>query len=128
MNYYFEPVNLKQWNMFENVKTENHVEHFLAVKSMKLGDIVLLHVGKQDKKKVSGVYAYGEIIKAPYILKNSPNEYCNGKNTVDVQFIKISYGNPLIDEHICKRIFNQFRSVHLLKNKGVSELLNIMQF
>ncbi len=40
MNYYFEPVNLKQWNMFNNVKNIGHVEPFLAVKSMEIGDLV----------------------------------------------------------------------------------------
>jgi hypothetical protein len=44
-----EPVNLKQWNMFQLVNGPGHVEPFLATQSMHLGDVVLLHVGQQDK-------------------------------------------------------------------------------
>lgn len=93
MNYYFEPVNLKQWNMFNNIKHIGHIETFLAVKSMAICDLVFLYVGQQDKTKESGVYAYGEIIKEPYVLKDSPRDYCNNKNTVDVRIKYISYLN-----------------------------------
>ena len=57
---------------------------------MQLGDIVILHVGKQDPAHESGVYAYGTVIYGPYILENRPAEYCNNKLTVDVR-IDISY-------------------------------------
>jgi len=50
MNIYFEPVNVNQWNMFEKVSGVGHVEPFLAVKSMVEDDLVLLHVGSQNKK------------------------------------------------------------------------------
>ena len=43
--YYFEPVNLNQWNMFEKVRNVGHVEPFLATKEMHKGNIMLLHVG-----------------------------------------------------------------------------------
>lgn len=43
--YYFEPVNVNQWNMFEKVKNIGHVEPFLATASMNVGDTMLLHVG-----------------------------------------------------------------------------------
>ena len=40
MNYYFEPVNLKKWNMFREVKNIGHIEPMLATKDMKINDIV----------------------------------------------------------------------------------------
>lgn len=48
MCIFLEPVNLRQWNLFDNVKGSGHVECFLATRDMQLGDIVILHVGKQD--------------------------------------------------------------------------------
>lgn len=126
MQYFFEPVNIKQWDMFKIVKSIGHIEPFLAVKSMKLGDIVLLHVGKQDKRKESGVYAYGEIVKGPYILKDRPDDYCNNKNTVDVKIKYINYSMPVIDSIKCKTIFTQFRTVHKLSDKSVNRLLDIV--
>ena len=125
MQYFFEPINLIQWNMFEKVKSVGHIEPFLAVKNMQLGDIVLLHVGKQDKSKESGVYAYGTIVKGPYILTNSPEDYCNNKNTVDVKIKYISYGEPLIDTNKSKLIFSQFRRVYKLSIESVDKLLEL---
>lgn len=126
MNYYFEPVNIKQWNMFEVVKNVGHIEPFLAVKSMQLGDIVILNVGKQDKSKESGVYAYGEIVKGPYILTDRVEDYCNNKNTVDVEIKYISYGKPLLTSSQTKEIFNQFRTVHKLSDESVTRLKEII--
>lgn len=50
MRIYLEPVNLRQWNLFDNVKGSGHVECFLATRDMQLGDIVILHVGKQTPR------------------------------------------------------------------------------
>lgn len=75
MTFYIEPVNLRQWNLFDNVKGSGHVECFLATRDMQLGDIVILHVGKQYPVHESGVYAYGTVIYGPYILENRPAEY-----------------------------------------------------
>lgn len=58
MRFYVEPVNLRQWNLFDKVKGPGHVECFLATRDMQLGDIIILHVGKQDPAHESGVYAY----------------------------------------------------------------------
>ncbi|NLK23287.1 MAG: EVE domain-containing protein [Clostridiales bacterium] len=125
MQYYFEPVNLKQWNMFEKVKNVGHIEPFLAVKSMKIGDIVLLHVGKQDNNVESGVYAYGEVVKEPYILKDKPEDYCNNKNTVDVKIQYINYNEPILNSDKCKLIFTQFRRVYKLSDNSVNELMKL---
>lgn len=125
MNYFFEPVNLKQWDMFQKVKDINHVETFLATKEMKMGDIVLLHVGKQERKRESGVYAWGTIIKAPYILKNCPTDYCNNKNAVDVKIEYISWDAPIIKTSKDK-IFQQYRTVHRLSDSTVEKLCRLL--
>lgn len=123
MNYYFEPVNLKQWNMFEKVKSAGHVETFLATKIMSLGDKMLLYVGKQVPHVGPGIYAVGEIISAPYILRNSPTDYCNNKTSVDVRIDSIQYENPIVPGELCKKIFRQFRSVHKISDEGVTFFL-----
>ncbi len=110
--YFFEPVNLKQWNMFEKVSGVGHVEPFLATQSMNYGDLVLLHVGKQDRRYESGIYAYGTIVEGPFILEDHPTDYCNHKNTVMIRFDKIVYNTPLISHDDCKAFIHQFRTVH----------------
>ncbi len=127
MHLYFEPVNLLQWNLFQKVKDIGHVECFLATKSMNIGDIVLLHVGKHDRKYESGIYAYGKIIRAPYILHNSPKDYCNEKLSVDVQISDISFNEPMIHEDMCKKIFHQFRRVHRIDETASTQIRAILK-
>lgn len=114
MEYYFEPVNLNQWPMFEKVKKLGHIEPFLATKSMSRGDVLLLHVGSQDASTKSGIYAIAEIDTEPFVLTNHPNDYCNGKLSVNAKFVRIDYNNPIINKDDCKKIISQFRTVHKL--------------
>lgn len=114
MRFYIEPVNLHQWNLFDKVEGPGHIECFLATRDMQLGDIVMLHVGKQDSAHESGIYAYGTVIYGPYILENRPSEYCNNKLTVDVKIDRIEYDKPLITHEQCKRYTGQYRSVHAI--------------
>lgn len=118
--YYFEPVNVNLWNMFEKVKNIGHVEPFLATSSMNIGDTMLLHVGSQNKNYESGIYAVGTIVKAPYILENSPQDYCNNKLTVNVRIDKINYSSPYITHEECKAFINQFRTAHKVSEEHYS--------
>lgn len=122
--YYFEPVNVNQWNMFEKVKNIGHVEPFLATSSMNIGDTMLLHVGSQNKKYESGIYAVGTIVKAPYILENSPQDYCNNKLTVNVRIDKINYSYPYITHEECKAFINQFRTAHKISEEHYALIEN----
>lgn len=115
MNYYYEPVNINQWDLFEKVKKVGHVEPMLAVKGMKPGDVVLLHVGQQNKKRTSGIYAIGKILGEPYILRDSPQDYCNNKNTIDVEIVRIDFDEPLITHEDTKEFIAQFRTVHKIQ-------------
>ena len=120
MNYFMEPINLEMWPMFEKVTGVNHVECFLATSEMKKGDILFLHVGRQVMKYESGIYAVGEIISNPYILHNSPDDYCNEKNTVDVRILKIDYKEPFVTHGECLEYTNQFRTAHKLDCEKVT--------
>ena len=111
---YLEPVNLKQWNMFVKVKGPGHLEPFLATKAMAPGDLVLLHVGQQDSRYESGIYAYGRVVEGPFILTDHPDDYCNGKNTVIVRFDRIEYDSPMISHEDCREFSGQFRTVHMI--------------
>ena len=119
---FYEPVNLKQWNMLEKVSGSGHVEPFLATKEMSVGDVVLLHVGSQDKRYESGIYAIGRVVKNPYILEDHPQDYCNGKNTVDVEISEIVSGKPLMTHDECKKYIRQFRTVHKISEIWYDEI------
>lgn len=119
---FYEPVNLKQWNMFEKVSGPGHEEPFLATNDMSIGDVVLLHVGAQDRRYESGVYAFGKVVHGPYILRDHPQDYCNGKNTVDVEIIKIVRSKPLMTHDECKKYIRQFRTVHRVNEIWYDEI------
>ncbi len=123
MSIYYEPVNVFQWNMFEKVSGFGHVETFYATKSMEPGDIVLLHVGSQNKDYQSGIYAFGTIIKAPYILRDHPEDYCNNRNTVDVRIDYICYGTPLFSHQEAAVFIRQFRTVHRIEDRYYPSIL-----
>ena len=127
MNIYYEPVNLLQWDMFENVREIGHVEPFLATKSMRIGDIVLLHVGQQHKRYDSGVYAIGVIESMPYIVRNSPQDYCNNKLSVDIRIVKINYSYPYISHQTCKHFINQFRTVHKIQTMHYMSIMDYLK-
>ena len=126
MNIYFEPVNVNQCNIFEKVSGIGHVEPFLATKSMEEGDLVLLHVGSQNKKYERGIYAYGTIVKEPYILENSPEDYCNNKNICDVRIDYICYGAPLITHAELTEFIKQFRTVHMINGEFYGKILDVI--
>ena len=123
MNIYYEPVNVNVWNMFEKVECEGHIEWFSALNSMSIGDIVLLHVGKQNPKYISGVYGVGVIVKGPYILNTIQ---ANNKKVVDVRIDKISYTNPFITHDECRNFINQFRAAHKIDENHYSNILEII--
>lgn len=122
MNYFMEPINLEMWPMFEKITGVNHVECFLATSEMKKGDILFLHVGRQVMKYESGIYAVGEIVSNPYILHDSPDDYCNEKNTVDVRILKIDYKEPFVTHDECLEYINQFRTTHKMEYDKGTEL------
>lgn len=121
-----EPINLDMWPMFEKITGKGHVECFLATKDMKKGDMLFLHVGTQNSEYRSGIYAVGEIQTNPYILHNSPDDYCNEKNTVDVKIIMINYNEPILEHSDCTNYISQFRTTHMLVYEKGCELYNII--
>ena len=127
MNIFYEPVNLTQWNMFEAVKSVGHEEPFLATQAMEIGDCILLHVGQQDKRYRSGVYAIGEVISTPAILNNRPNDYCNNKLSVWVRIMRINYTEPYISHETCKEFVNQFRTVHKIETIHYAKIHNLLE-
>ena len=102
------------------------VEPFLATQSMNLGDIVLLHVGQQDKNYESGVYAYGTVIDGPFILTDHPDDYCNGKNTVMIKIERIEYSKPFISHDTCKEFSGQFRTVHRIDPCFYDQIMQLL--
>lgn len=126
MNIYFGPINLNVWDMFNKINEIGQVETFLATKDMNVGDILLLYVGGQKNDVESGVYAIARITSNVFVLRENPDDYCNNKRTIKAEILKISYNNPLADENLCKQMFNQFRSVHRMKDLDQIELASVL--
>jgi len=123
MNTYFEPINLNVWDMFSKVKSNEHIETFIATKEMNVEDFLLLYVESQKSEISSCVYAIARITTKVFIMKDSPDDYCNNRRTVRAHIYKISFNKPIIDNSICKQIFNQFRSVHRIRDLSKIEVV-----
>lgn len=125
MNLYFVPVDIRHWNMFEAVQKSGHVESFIATKTMTSGDLVVLHVGQQDKKIASGIYACGTVITEPYVKENAPGERCNNRLTVDVRIDSISFSKPYISHEACRKYIKQFRTAHRIDSAWHDEIMSL---
>ena len=126
MDIYYEPINLRQWNMFERVSGIGHIEAFLATKNMRVGDIVLLHVGKQVSTIQSGVYAYGHVVELPAIYLGNQEEKCYDNLSVLVKIVRIRHDIPLINEEESKKIFTQFRRVHRVNDAYYDKIIKLI--
>ena len=108
--FYIQPVNLKQWMMFEKVKGVGHIEDFYGLRTIKEGDLMLFYVGPQDSRYESGIYAYGTVIERPfYSTINDENKW-----RVIVQFDRIRNDRPIISHQDCLLFTKGFKVVHAI--------------
>lgn len=128
MKIYYSPINLNLYNIFEKLTEPGIERHFLATKSMKPGDLILFHIGNQNKKFESGVYAYGIVLEEPYIYLDNPNDFCYEKNCVNVGIIDLNKEKPIIPtEEITEFIKPSIRR-HLIKEEYYNTILKMLGF
>lgn len=122
-NFFYEPVNLLQWNMLEKVNNIGHIEPFLATSKMKVNDIILLHVGSQKPNVASGIYGVAKIIEFPNIYLGNKDDYCYNKLSIKAEIIKYDK-SLLLDHKNCTKFITQFRTVHQINPQYNLELYN----
>ena len=88
-NYFFRSINpLDEWNLFS--KKEGNVTSYYGHSKMKIGDIVLLCIGKQDDSLKDGVYGIGKVLGKVYKE--------DGRYRVKIKLIKKAKRNePFLD-------------------------------
>lgn len=128
MAIFYSPIDVNKYNIFEKIKGPGVIERFLATNDMELDDILIFHVGKQNPNYESGVYAYGKVVKEPYILENHPEDYCNNQNTVDVEVIDIRYDKPFIPFSETKDFIEPYQSRHRISEQYHSFLLKKLNY
>lgn len=128
MDIYFEPVNLNHWDMFNVISGRGHIETLLATKSMSLGDLVLIHVGAQNSQFASGIYAYGTVVKEPYIYQDSRDAHCYNRCSVDVRIDYINEVAPIITHYEIAHYVRQFRTVHKIDSIYYDNILNAINY
>ncbi|MCL2146334.1 MAG: hypothetical protein FWH52_00880 [Synergistaceae bacterium] len=116
MKYFFEPINLRVWNIFIEICSFSYEESFYATKEMEIGDTVFFYVTKKNNRIPSGIYGNGIITKPPYTIDN-------GRYMADVKIKYLRFDEPIIEFDICKRFLTQFRSVHRIDNDIMVELM-----
>ena len=117
MKIYFNPVDTRRWNMFEEVLGIGHIEDFYAVKSMEIGDIMLLHVGSHDNRYKSGVYAAGVVVTEPFEKE---------RLRVLVRITQIQRVTPIITTAEVWKFNQQFRSVHMIDPQYYDKIMQYL--
>lgn len=118
MKIFFQPVNLIRWNMFENVNAYKYVESFYSNKSMEIGDVIVLYIGKQVDSIESGVYGFATIISEPSKILDDADDLKNNRHFVYAMIDILSFSRPLIREQKCKELFRQFQTTHQVKEES----------
>jgi len=117
MKYFFEPINLSDWNIFKKVNTFSYQESFYGTKEMKIGDMLFLYVTSGNKEISSGIYGNGIIISEP------DDNNSEQRIRVNVRIKYIRFDEPILKYDICKQYIKQFRSVHRIDETIMSGLM-----
>ena len=123
MQIFYSPIDITKCNIFEEIKDLESIFRVKSTKKMKKGDLVLLHLGKQDKNYPSGVYAYGKIVKEPYLLTDEPNDFCNNMDVVDLKILKINESPFMFSEETDKFI-QPYQTPHIIDKIYYNEIFN----
>ena len=116
MNYFLEPINIAEWNLFKEVCDYCYEESFYATKEMKSGDMIIFYIIKDDDKVPDGIYGNAIIIKNPYMVDSK-------RYMVDVKIKYIRFDEPIISFDLCKQYLKQFRSVHKIESDIMVRLM-----
>ena len=123
MQIFYSPIDIYQCNIFEEIEGPGAIFRVKSTSTMKNGDLVIMHLGHQNPKYESGVYAYGEIVKEPYFLTNEPDDYCNNMNAVDLKIINIKESPFMVYEETNKFIKPYQISHKVKEEKYYAEIL-----
>ncbi|HBJ1652004.1 HNH endonuclease [Clostridium botulinum] len=119
MKYFYYPVKLARWNIFDETKGEGDVVDFYATKATNIGDKCFLYVGNNEFERQQGIYAYGIVIEVGVENKTS-KKYCL------IKIEKIQYDKPLINFEECKELIIPFRGKHIIDLDKVEQLLHYL--
>ena len=128
MNYFFEPINNIEWNLFEEINDVGFIDTYIGTKSMEMGDYLILYIGDQDPKVNPGVYAVAKIISKPYVFSDVRfiNSHCYNRVSVDARITLLSKTKPLIVKSEMRKIVNQFRSAHKIDSSKYVYIKNLL--
>ena len=127
MNIYYQQQDATFWHENPDGKGVGIKDNFFATKSMHIGDLMLYHLGGQDKDVIPGVYAVGIIISEPYIFKDPRWTHDLWVDTVIVRF-RSTEEKPLISDEISK-VFGgiyRVRKVGRIDNSLHELILNLI--
>lgn len=115
MKYFYYPVNLVRWNIFNKTDGIGDIVDFYATDATSMGDFIIFYVGRNSYERQPGIYAYGIVVDIG--IENGTNKkYCYIKLTT------IQYNKPLIDFKICKQLIAPYNSNHIIQGEKLDKL------
>ena len=97
-------------------------ETFSGTSDMKIGDYLLIYVGKKDNDKEAGIYALAEIVKEPFVNDNE-EDVSFGKLAVKAKYLIVS-DEVIIPYEKTIEMAKQIQNAHLIENEYYAEIKN----
>ena len=124
-DFYVVPTIVSTWNYFEKERKVGERENFVATKDMKIGDFILVYIGKKNSQKEAGVYALAKVLTSPSIFLENENDYCYNKLSVCCEYF-IASQDCLIDMNKSIEIAKQVQNTHVIEKRFYNEIRKIL--
>ena len=120
--FFFRPTIVSTWNYFTEKGNVGDEETFSGTSDMKIGDYLLIYVGKKDNDKEAGIYALAEIVKEPFINDNE-EDVSFGKLAVKAKYLIVS-DEVIIPYEKTIEMAKQIQNAHLIEDEYYAEIKN----
>ena len=118
--FFFRPTVVITWDYFKEKGSKGDLMTFSATSNMKIGDYLVIYVGKKGNEKDAGIYALSEIVTEPYMNENS-EDVSFGSLAVVAKYI-VASDVPIISYERSLEIGKQTQNAHLIEEEYYDEI------
>lgn len=113
-NYFYSPINIKDdWNIFKKGYVGREVQ-FWATKAMKIDDLLLLYVGKNNQGYAQGVYAVARVLTEPELSNGN-----GSRRVVKAKIEFIDFEKPFMSKaFVIEYMGRSFQKEHIIKHES----------
>ena len=118
--FFFRSTIVTTWNYHKEKGKPGDIMTFSATSNMKIGDYLLIYVGKEGNEKDAGIYALSEIVTEPY-TNNNPEDVSFGSTAVQAKYI-VASDTPVISYEKTQKIAKVLQGAHVIDEEYYDEI------